>query len=362
MPRRRANPLNLPPRVYFYRGQYRFDPKGEKPINLGPDLAEALKRHAVELQARQYTASERDTVGWLLDWYIANIRIAAPDNTERTIAEKTDMLPRLKAALGHIPLRLLRPFHVREYLDLGVAQGRAVRANREKAMLSHACTVAVGKGWIDINPCLNVTRNKERRRERIISDDEMHAVLAKCSVPMRCLAWLIYRTLQRPGDIIKWTARDNVITKDGQTILRNRQGKTGKVVDIAVTPEIQALLDELRADREAAARRRAAQKHYDPTAVIDITEATRPLIRSRFNQGFTEQGIKANWNKACQAAGVTDFGIYDMKSRGATDMYEDGVPIEQISHLCGHNSVTTTETYIKQHLRQTVQPNRRKVG
>jgi len=134
---------------------------------------------------------------------------------------------------------------------------------------------------------------------------------------------------------------------------------------LSLDPLSLAWLDWMAAARtpaHTAARRRAAQNHYDPAGVIDITEATLPLIRSRFNEPFTEAGIKTNWHKACQAAGVTDFGIYDMKSRGATDMYEDGVPIEQISHLCGHNSVTTTETYIKQHLRQTVQPNRRKVG
>ncbi len=366
MPRtRQSNPLNLPPRVYAHRGRFRFIPKGEKPIDLGADLAIALERHAALLQERQFTGGAKDTVGWLLDNYLANIRIYAPDNTPATIAEKTAMVPKLKEALGHIPLRLLRPFHVRDYLDLGIQQNRAVRVNREKALLSHACTVAMGKGWIDSNPCRGVTRNKERKRQRIIEDHEIHAVLARCSTPMRCLAWLIYRTLQRPQDIITWTAA-NIRTLDGKTVIENAQhkvaGSTGAIVYIEITPEIQALLDELKAHRQQTAATRSRRQGQDPTRVIELREATGPLIRAKGNRGFTIQGVKTNWNKACKAAGVSDFGIYDMKGRGATDMRDDGVPLEIISHLCGHASVTTTETYLKQRMRGVVQPNRRKLA
>lgn len=40
-------------------------------------------------------------------------------------------------------------------------------------------------------------------------------------------------------------------------------------------------------------------------------------------------------------------------------MYQEGVPIEEISQLCGHDSTKTTEVYIKQHLRRPVMPNDR---
>lgn len=315
-------------------------PKGGKPVNLGRDLPEALKKYATLIQGEQLTGGEKDTVGWLINWYLLNIAVVAPRNKPATIAEKKVSGERIKAGLGHIPLRLLRPFHVREYLDLGVEQHRAVRANREKALLSHACTIAVGKGWIDVNPCRGVPRNHESKRERYIEDHEMHAVLPHCSLNLRAIALLIYRTLQRPGDILTWSEA-NIILRDGQRVLRVIQSKTGAQLDIAISADIDAIFDELRADRRT---------------VVGMT-----IIHNRRAKPYTMAGIKGMWNVACHAAGVKDFGIYDMKGKGATDMYRDGVPIERISALCGHASVTTTETYIKARLTDVMQPNRRKI-
>jgi integrase len=57
--------------------------------------------------------------------------------------------------------------------------------------------------------------------------------------------------------------------------------------------------------------------------------------------------------------GFKDFAPYDLKSKGATDMYQAGSPIEEIAQLCGHESSRTTEIYIKQRLRCAVMPNER---
>ncbi len=58
-------------------------------------------------------------------------------------------------------------------------------------------------------------------------------------------------------------------------------------------------------------------------------------------------------------AGLTDFGMYDLKGKGATDMLRSGVPIERIQQLLGHESVTTTEIYIKARLPDIAMPNMR---
>ena len=54
--------------------------------------------------------------------------------------------------------------------------------------------------------------------------------------------------------------------------------------------------------------------------------------------------------------------LYDLKAKGATDLYQAETPIEQIQALCGHDSVTTTEVYIKRHLVAVVKPNERKIA
>jgi integrase len=49
----------------------------------------------------------------------------------------------------------------------------------------------------------------------------------------------------------------------------------------------------------------------------------------------------------------------DLKAKGATDMYRAGVSIEHIQQLLGHESVTTTEVYIKARLPDISMPNMR---
>jgi integrase len=54
---------------------------------------------------------------------------------------------------------------------------------------------------------------------------------------------------------------------------------------------------------------------------------------------------------------MPSFGYRDLKGKGATDMWLEGVPIEQIQLLCGHADKGTTEIYIKARWRETATPN-----
>jgi len=54
---------------------------------------------------------------------------------------------------------------------------------------------------------------------------------------------------------------------------------------------------------------------------------------------------------------LQDLTPTPLKAKGATDMWLSGVPLEKIQVLCGHDSVTTTEIYVKCRWRGTVEPN-----
>jgi len=62
--------------------------------------------------------------------------------------------------------------------------------------------------------------------------------------------------------------------------------------------------------------------------------------------------------RAQKSAGVLSFGFRDLKGKGATDMWQSGVPIEFIQKLCGHSNKSTTEIYVKQRWSESVEPNR----
>lgn len=346
MARPRLTDKHLPPRVYVHGRKVRYHAPTGKMIVLGTvdDLPEALRAYGALIQL---DSGQADTVAWLIDWYLANV---SPQKADLTLATNKKEAVKLKKELGHIPLASLESRHVGDYLDLGVSENRAIRANRERALLSHACTLAVRKGWMKVNPCRGVQRNPERKRPRYVEDAEMVVLWAACNVQTRALATLIYRTLQRPDDILGWT-RANLITRsiDGvdRQVIKFTQSKTGRAMEIFVTAEIEAVFKELAQDKRK------------------LTGMT--LIHNRRGQRYTMSGVESMWTTARskaakKLASVVDVTLYDMKGKGATDMYRAGVQLSFISHLCGHESVNTTETYIKARLVVPVEPNRTKVG
>lgn len=119
--------------------------------------------------------------------------------------------------------------HVKDYLDIGIDLDRPVRANREKATLSSCMTwmLTHNHGGLKTNVCLNVARNPETPRARYITDDEYNAVFDIASAPVRAIMELIYRTLQRPKDVLSWTRR-NISDVNGSSVLSFVQSKTQK--------------------------------------------------------------------------------------------------------------------------------------
>lgn len=71
---------------------------------------------------------------------------------------------------------------------------------------------------------------------------------------------------------------------------------------------------------------------------------------------------KQHAEKGGPLAEMAPRGYYDMKGKGATDMWLAGVPLTLVQVLCGHDSVTTTEKYVKARCRGIVAPNQVAIG
>jgi integrase len=323
---------DLPPRVYMHHGAFRYIPRDGKPVSLGREYGEAMRKWATIVQP----ATEVGTVSVLIDWYLVNV---APKKAPRTYQGNLKEAEYLKKGLGHIPYTQLKPHHVAQYRDTR-GEEAPVRANREKALLSHVFTKAMEKGMVDFNPCKGIKRNPEKRRERMIEDHEYRAVHELAEDSVQRMMTLIYRTCQRPEDLIKaGPANIKRIDHEGREIrvLRVQQGKTGKTVDIVLAGDLEKLVDE-----------HLGAKTVWPT-----------FVHTRAGKKYTYSGLVAMFGRYVRKAGLTDFGMYDLKGKGATDMMRSGVPIERIQHLLGHESVTTTEIYIKARMPDIAMPNMR---
>lgn len=360
--RRKNNQLGLEPRVYAKHGAFYYVHRDKRWERLGTDVKKANER------AKLYndTQGRFGTMSYWLDMFIADCdgRVAAKTMKQRSVDDYTENLVPLKVYFGEMLPTDIEPNHIHDYLSIGASAGRPVRANREKACLSSCISWLIRTGAMNgllINPCLRasgIKRNPETKRDRYVTHDEYRDVYALAPHQVRAMMELTYRTLQRPeSDILDWTVA-NLPLKDGKRILRVEQAKvrstTGKTVDIALSQELEELFKGL---------------------VGNVPKIGRPLVcaqRGKYSgQRYTYDGISSMLKRAITKANVErkkagqpripSFGFRDLKGKGATDMWLNGVPIERIQLLCGHEDKTTTEKYIKQRWRETAQPNTTKI-
>ena len=340
MGRPRKNPdQGLPLRVYLKSGSFYYVHADNRWEKLGRDLASATKKAEAYNSGKSLTGT---MAHWLDEWLLElALQVKAGQLSTRTQLDYIKACVPLKVFFGHmLPTEIETP-HVSAYITLGRDSGRPVRANREKAALSSCMSwmVAWGKAGLKSNPCKGAPRNTEKDRGRYISDDEFSAVYALASAPIKAWMDLVYRTLQRPSDILKWT-RNNIVVEGGKELLSFRQGKTQEWVKIEVTASLRRAFDDM-----AAARK----------------EKSLYLICQRDGSPYKLTGIAGMYRRHVAAAGLVDFGIYDLKGKGATDMYNGGTPLATICALCAHASERTTEIYIKARNPRVVQPNEREI-
>lgn len=348
---RKNNPLNLPPRVYFKHGSFFYQHRDGRWENLGTDLAKA-KARGDHLNDPKSTFG---TISWYLDEFITwcESRVKNKKLSPRTLADYQDNLTALKAYCGHMTPAELGPHHVQKYLDLGVDMDRSVRANREKACLS-ACFTWIRtrrpEANVITNPCFGVRRNTETARDVYVETTHLQAVYRLASPMAIAYAELVYRTLQRPDDVLGWT-RANIAKRtksDGAEyrVLKFEQSKTGAKLEIEIDAHLASVLDKIKRD----------------VVGIPLIHSTNSKRRNKKKDNaqfwrYTEEGIGSMWRRWVKRAGVPPFGVMDLRGKGATDMYLAGISLEKIQALMGHESVTTTEIYVKRRMNIVATPN-----
>lgn len=361
--KRKSTDLGLEPRVYSKHSAFYYVHREGKWEHLGTNKAEANQR------ARLYNDPDGQfgTIVYWLDMFLAHCRKRVKANTlaQRTLEDYTSAIKGTERKPGALRVFFAPPMtpldvdpqSVQEFLDANAELGRPVPANREKAALSSAMSWMIRTGQVPglkINPCLRasgIKRNPESKRDRYVTHDEYRDVWAVAHTSVRLMMELTYRTLQRPeSDIIHWTT-EILRTDDGQRKLQFRQGKTGKVMKIATSTDLDALIR---------------------ASLGEVRHLRQPIIRTRAGAAYSYDGLsamlkrniaKANQLRKSKAiAPIPSFGFRDLKGKGATDMWRSGVAIELIQHLCGHEDKTTTEIYVKQRWHETAVANQVVMG
>ncbi len=344
-----GNPLGLEPRVYPKNGQWQYRHRDGRWEKLGTDVVRANERAKLLNNPGSY-----GTLAYWVERFIAEARAgrlpAGHTLRERTIADYETELGFIKISpLGDMdPIEVARePNVISTYRDYRVTEeGKGqVQANHSLALLSSTYAWLLEKGHcrgLSTNPVKMIKRFSRKAKDRYVEDHEYRPVY---SIALRSICMgleLVYRTLQRPADILSLppgALRTKTVAGQQQLVLSVTQGKTGRTVDIEVTPELAEALHMLSPDGVLGS--------LALTADGKVRKPLSSLVHTTDGDQYTEDGFGSMLRRCCRRAGVKSFGLMDVRAKGATDMYLDDVPLEHIQLLMGHASVQTTEIYIK---------------
>jgi integrase len=160
--------------------------------------------------------------------------------------------------------------------------------------------------------------------------------LPTSSGPMfACIIDMTYLCWARAIDVR--TLRESQI-EDGR--IRLQPSKTlkssGKVLDIVITPEIQAIIDKAR----------AIKKGYEVISPY--------LFPSRKGTPYTKSGLFSMWDRARDRLGIDKdsppdqrIQFRDLRALGATDAARTGEEKDEIRKRLVHTTTKTSEIYIK---------------
>lgn len=318
----------------FYYYDHGGKPRKEEP--LGTDYGLAIKRWAEIRQAGVSAPAAVLTFRYVANCYREHvIPTKAPATQKDNARELTKLIEFFDNPPS--PLDAIEPHHVKLYLRWRGANAK-VRANREKALLSHIWNWAREQGYTALaNPCAGVKGFKETGRDVYIEDDMFTAVKDQGGIPLQDAMDLAYLSGQRVADTLKMDERD---VKDG--FLHVAQRKTGAKRRIEVTGELKGLLDRIAA-------RKASYK----------VRSTR-LVVGEDGQPLTYSMLQGAFYRAREAAGIEPktFQFRDLRAKAGTDKADSAGDIRQAQQQLGHTTVGMTEAYVRQRRGAKVTPTK----
>ena len=322
-----------------YVAQTRAGGKAAKRVTIGRHgviTAEEARRRAALVIARikagegpapsplAVKLAEGPTVGELAERYLE-------EHVAVRCKPKTEAMYRLAVAKHILPGLGRRPALAvghREVTELQHAlSAKPVMANHVVDLLSRIYNLAEDRGQIPemSNPCRQVTKNRERRRERLLTEEEFRRLGRVLDEAETCKGVSVHvvATIRllltgcRKGEILnlRWNEVD---LEAGE--LRLPDTKTGPRT-ITLSPEAVAVLSRI-------------------PRLPD-----NPFVIQGKIRGKAMRNLNDPWEIICARAGLEDMRLHDCRHPYASRALALGESLPMIGRLLGHTQVETTARY-----------------
>ena len=315
-------------REYFY-WQRRGFPLRRLPDDTAKRLFEAERLNAwADAQSGRKARQADDSVSRLVGNYEETDRYQDLAQGTRTYYDRK--LRDILRVWGDLPVSFLTRKAVVDFVESYETPGERKKA---AAVLYNLFDLAVYRGWADANLAKGLRLKTPPRRDAVWSQDDCDAFLRQCEA-MDWPTWqsqrvslyftLLRFTAQRPGDV-------SAMTWGQYTggILKLRQQKTKKLVEVPCHRDLRAVLDNL-----------------DRTTIHMLARPDgQPLPYHRLRD--LEAEVR-------RTAGLGALQMRDLRRTAMVRMGEAGAEIHQIAAVSGH-SIETTKSILETYLPRTVE-------
>jgi integrase len=199
-----------------------------------------------------------------------------------------------------------------------------VRANRVIEVLRKAFSLAIRWEWRPDNPCVGVNRNPEHRRTRYLTVEEIRRLSTAIddhpervsALALKC----ILLTGARRGEVLNATW-DQFDLDEGIWLKPATHTNQKKPHRVPLSAPAITLLREMNGQSEG---------HY----VFPGRDPGRPLT-----------DLKRTWKAVCQAAGIENCRLHDLRHSFASILVSQGSSLPLIGAMLGHTQPQTTARY-----------------
>jgi len=273
------------------------------------------------------TPTEAFTVNAILDRYQADCFESLATRTQQDYA---GIIRTLRIHFGE---RIAADLVPRDFAPfMNVSKGKISR-NRHLAVMSAAFHYAMKRlYWIDRNVLRDVTRHETRPRTRYITDEEFNAVRAMMPLRHQLAMDLALLTGQRQGDLLslKWSQLQDMV-------LLFQQAKTKKRLAIAVSPALEAVLDQcwMLPGRDEYVLTRVQGGRFKTSGFKSVWQR----YMRRASRGYSKKahrGAKAVYYPPVIESAYT---FHDIRAKSASDTLD----INAASSRLGHTNLSMTK-------------------
>lgn len=275
------------------------------------------------------TQKSKDTLRWMLEAYHKSRRFKTrqPRTQQSYEGYKKQILAKTYnqgRSIGDLPLTALkRPFFA-DYLGKHKDKhGRhaPIAANRHIQYLKAVWNWAAEYyEHVPDNPLLRVTLNKQKPRDRYVTDEEYKAFKAAAHSYIPLFMELAYLCRARWGEIAR--LRVSSCYPEGLELIR---GKGSESEITAWTSRLHRVVDDCKAFNKSA-----------PTPIDGAY-----LIHDKQGEPINKESFNSMWQRLMKKwvhAGNERFTFHDLKAKGVTD---------QAQNFAGHKSARMRKVYVR---------------